>query len=97
MHPVMTHLAGGKWLVAMLLYGGGSRLLEALRLRVKDLDIERGEITVREGKEDKHPRYDDATSSSTSSAGTSAASRGNSPARRGRWLRSRGVAARVGQ
>jgi integrase len=84
MDPVMTHLAGGKWLVAMLLYGGGSRLLEALRLRVKDLDIERGEITVREGKGDKAPHHDDATSSIISSAGTSAASRGDSSARRGR-------------
>jgi integron integrase len=50
---VMTHLAGDKWLIAMLLYGGGLRLLEAVRLRVKDLDFERGEITVREGKGDK--------------------------------------------
>jgi integron integrase len=50
---VMAHLAGDKWLIAMLLYGGGLRLLEALRLRVKDLDFERGEITVGEGKGDK--------------------------------------------
>jgi integron integrase len=50
---VMAHLSGDKWLIAMLLYGGGLRLLEAIRLRVKDLDFERGEITVREGKGDK--------------------------------------------
>ena len=41
------------WLIATLLYGGGLRLLEALRLRVKDLEFERGEITVRQGKGDK--------------------------------------------
>jgi integron integrase len=50
---VMVHLTGDKWLIAMLLYGGGLRLLEVLRLRVKDLDFERGEIIVREGKGDK--------------------------------------------
>jgi integron integrase len=50
---VVVHLTGDKWLIAMLLYGGGLRLLEALRLRVKDLDFERGEITLREGKGDK--------------------------------------------
>jgi integron integrase len=50
---IMAHLGGDKWLIAMLLYGGGLRLLEALRLRVKDLDFERGEITIREGKGDK--------------------------------------------
>lgn len=50
---VMAHLSGDKWLIATLMYGSGLRLLEALRLRVKDLDFERGEITVREGKGDK--------------------------------------------
>ncbi|EAQ82326.1 Integron integrase [Blastopirellula marina DSM 3645] len=50
---VMVHLTSDKWLIAMLLYGGGLRLLEALRMRVKDLDFERSEITIREGKGDK--------------------------------------------
>lgn len=37
-------------LVASLLYGSGLRLLEALQLRVKDVDLERRELTVRSGK-----------------------------------------------
>lgn len=37
-------------LVVRLLYGSGMRLLEGLRLRVKDLDLSRGEIVVRDGK-----------------------------------------------
>jgi integron integrase len=47
---VLAQLAGGKWLVASLLYGCGLRLLECLRLRVKDIDFSRGEITVHDGK-----------------------------------------------
>ncbi len=47
---VLGHLVGVNHLVALLLYGSGLRLLEALRLRVKDLDFERGEIRVREAK-----------------------------------------------
>jgi integron integrase len=38
---------------AQLLYGSGLRLVEGLRLRVKDLDLGRGQITVRSGKGDK--------------------------------------------
>ncbi|MEK6807299.1 MAG: integron integrase [Pseudomonadota bacterium] len=37
-------------LIVRLLYGAGLRLMEGLRLRVKDVDLERREITVREGK-----------------------------------------------
>jgi integron integrase len=40
-------------LVATLLYGSGLRLLEALRLRVKDLDFEASQIVLRCGKGDK--------------------------------------------
>ena len=41
---------GTMGLIALLLYGAGLRLLECLSLRVKDLDIARGEIRVRRGK-----------------------------------------------
>lgn len=43
-------------LVAVLLYGGGLRLAEALALRVKDLDLAGGEVTVRGGKGAKDRR-----------------------------------------
>jgi len=42
--------------VVGLLYGSGLRLMEALRLRVKDLDFERRELTVRNGKGGKDRR-----------------------------------------
>jgi len=41
------------WLIASLLYGAGLRLTECLRLRVLDVDLGRGELTVRSGKGDK--------------------------------------------
>ena len=47
---VLAQLRGVHQLVAALLYGSGLRLMEALRLRVKDVDLERGEIVVRGGK-----------------------------------------------
>ena len=39
-----------KWLMANLMYGAGLRLMECLRLRVQDIDFERSEIMVRDGK-----------------------------------------------
>ena len=47
---LVENMSGAPRLVASLLYGSGLRLLEALSLRVKDLDLERHEITVRQGK-----------------------------------------------
>jgi integron integrase len=47
---VLAQLDGTPWLVASLLYGSGLRLSEGLKLRVKDLVIERGELIVRDGK-----------------------------------------------
>ena len=44
---------GTSGLIIRLLYGTGMRLLECLRLRVKDVDFARGQIVVREGKGDK--------------------------------------------
>jgi integron integrase len=50
---VLAQLKGTHWLAASLLYGSGLRLLECLRLRVKDLEFEAGQIIVRDGKGQK--------------------------------------------
>lgn len=50
---VVRELRGAKQLVALLLYGSGLRLLEALTLRVKDVDFARSQVIVRSGKGDK--------------------------------------------
>jgi len=50
---LLLQLNGTMWLVASLLYGTGMRVLEGLRLRVKDIEFERREIIVREGKGNK--------------------------------------------
>jgi integron integrase len=53
---VVGAMTGTPALVAALLYGSGLRLLEALQLRVKDIDFARREITVRGGKGDRDRR-----------------------------------------
>ena len=47
---MLHELSGATGLVASLLYGTGMRLLEGLRLRVKDIEFERREVLVRDGK-----------------------------------------------
>jgi integron integrase len=47
---LLAEMSGTAGLIARLLYGTGLRLLEGVRLRVKDLDFERLEILVRDGK-----------------------------------------------
>jgi integron integrase len=47
---VLAHLSGTTWIMATLLYGAGLRLLECLRLRVKDVDFTYNHIVVRDGK-----------------------------------------------
>jgi len=50
---VLGNLYGQNWIAAMLMYGAGLRLLEALRLRVKEIDFGYRQITVRQGKGNK--------------------------------------------
>jgi integrase len=53
---VLERMDGVEAMVSEVLYGSGLRLMEALRLRVKDLDFERRELTVRDGKGGKDRR-----------------------------------------
>lgn len=50
---ILKQLDGDVGLIARLLYGGGLRLMEGVRLRVKDVDFSRNEIIIRDGKEQK--------------------------------------------
>jgi len=47
---LLAQMQGTKWLMASLLYGAGLRLRECLKLRVKDLDFDYGQILVRDAK-----------------------------------------------
>ncbi len=47
---LLAHLDGSMQLIVRLLYGTGMRLMEGVRLRVKDVDFERREILIRDGK-----------------------------------------------
>ena len=61
---LLGHMRGVKRLCATLMYGSGLRLSECMSLRVKDVDLERGEILVRSGKGDRDRRVPFPTSAS---------------------------------
>ena len=50
---ILAHLDGQHWLMASLLYGAGLRLMECVRLRVKDVEFTYRQILVRDGKGQK--------------------------------------------
>jgi len=50
---LLAQLVGTRWLIASLLYGAGLRVIECLRLRVKDVDLSYRQILVRDGKGEK--------------------------------------------
>lgn len=50
---VLARLTGTEWLVASMLYGSGMRLLECLQLRIKDADLVRREVLIRDAKGQK--------------------------------------------
>jgi integron integrase len=53
---ILAQLTHTNWLMASLLYGSGLRLMECLRLRIKDVDFEYQQLTVRDGKGAKDRR-----------------------------------------
>jgi len=52
-NAVLTRLSGREWLMVCLMYGAGLRVMECLRLRVKDVDFGMNQIIVRDGKGQK--------------------------------------------
>lgn len=77
---ILGRLDGAVWLVVALLYGAGLRLQEALELRVKDVDFERGRLIVRQGK----GRKDRVALLPERVAAAGGASRRSTPSTRGR-------------
>lgn len=53
---IFQHITEVHRLMAKLIYGGGLRLMECLKLRIKDIDLERNMVIVRAGKGDKDRR-----------------------------------------
>ena len=53
---VVAATSRSRWIVASLLYGSGLRLMESLKMRVKDIDFEYNHITIRDVKGHKYRR-----------------------------------------
>ena len=53
---LLSSLEGVYWMAGHILYGAGLRIMECVRLRVKDIDFEMNQITVRDGKGKKDRR-----------------------------------------
>ena len=51
---LLSHFTEVHWLIGCLIYGSGHRLMESVRLRVKDIDFSHRAIFVRDGKGGKH-------------------------------------------
>jgi integron integrase len=49
-NQIISRSTGVKWIILNILYGGGLRLMEALRLRVKDINFDNHQVLVRDGK-----------------------------------------------
>lgn len=49
-NSILNHMQGVQKLIAALLYGSGMRLIEALRLRLRDIDFNLNQIVIRDGK-----------------------------------------------
>lgn len=52
-HALLAQLDGVVWLMASLMYGSGLRLMECAELRVKDVDLAKAELRIRDGKRRK--------------------------------------------
>ena len=50
---IISHLSGIKKMIVMIMYGSGLRLMECLRLRIKDIDLLSNQIIIRDGKGNK--------------------------------------------
>jgi site-specific recombinase XerD len=91
-HSIFRQLSGDYLLMARLLYGSGLRLMECLRLRVKDLDFGQRQILVRDGKGMKDRVTTSRRLCPTSSANLcrpTCRSSGTAPERPGKRLRRR--------